>query len=80
MILSLDNVSPQLRTLALRLSGREAPRISPAGYALGLVREFGYALSCNGVGFAAAQTRLYLERRKSQDKRSEGFAAEADKS
>ncbi|WP_070640479.1 glycosyltransferase [Olsenella sp. HMSC062G07] len=68
-ILSLDNVAPRLRELAFRLSGREVPRVAALGYARGLVREFSHSLGINGVGFALAQTRRYLRRRASQNRR-----------
>ena len=74
VIVSLDNVSPQLRALAFKLTGREVPELSPLGYAKGLVSEFAYSIKSNGPGFAVAQTRLYLDRRRNQDKRSEGFS------
>ena len=72
-ILSLENVSPQLRQLAFRLSGREVPKISKLGYLRGLVSEFAYSIRTNGMGFARMQTALYLRRRSSQDKKSETY-------
>lgn len=75
-ILSLQNVSPQLRRLSFELAGREVPRISGLGYARGLVEEFGYSISTNGPGFAVVRTGVYLERRKRQDQRSEQYLAE----
>ena len=70
---SLENVSPQLRQLAFRLSGREVPKISKLGYLRGLVSEFAYSIRTNGMGFARMQTALYLRRRSSQDKKSETY-------
>ena len=72
-ILSLENVSPQLRQLAFRLSGREVPKISKLGYPRGRVSEFAYSIRTNGMGFARMQTALYLRRRSSQDKKSETY-------
>ena len=72
-ILSLQNVSPQLRRLAFELSGREVPRISGMGYARALVDEFGYSISTNGLGFAVVRTGVYLERRQRQDRRSDEY-------
>lgn len=72
-ILSLNNVSPQLRALAFKLTGRPQPKISSFEYFCGLVGEFAYSIQNNGPGFAVAQTKLYLERRKNQDKRSEHY-------
>ena len=72
-ILSLDNVSPQLRRLAFELAGRQVPRISGLGYARGLAEEFAYSIATNGLGFAVVRTGVYLERRKRQDKRSQEY-------
>ena len=72
-ILSLDNVSPQLRRLAFELAGRDVPRISGLGYARGLVEEFAYSIRTNGPDFAVVRTGVYLERRKRQDKRSQAY-------
>ncbi len=74
-ILSLENVSPQLRRLALELSHREVPAISGMGYADVLLREFAYSIGTNGVGFALVRTGVYLERRNRQDKRSEEYVS-----
>ena len=75
-ILGLQNVSPQLRKLAFELSNRPVPSISKLGYLLGLVSEFAYATRCNGLGFAISQISRYRDRRKRQDKCSEGHSAE----
>ena len=72
-ILSLENVSPQLRRLAFELAGRDVPRISGLGYLRGLVEEFAYSISTNGLGFAVARTGVYLERRQRQDRRSQDY-------
>ena len=71
VILSLENVSPQLRALAFELSGREVPPMSKWGYFKGLFKEFLYSVKVNGIGFAIARTGVYLERRERQDKESE---------
>ena len=72
-ILSLENVSPQLRRLAFDLSGRDVPRISGLGYAKGLAAEFAYSIETNGLGFAIVRTGVYLERRKRQDKEAQSY-------
>jgi hypothetical protein len=76
-ILSLENVSPQLRALAFSLSGRPVPRISKIGYLKGLLSEFAYSIKINGIGFAAMQTSIYLRRRDAQDKQSESYVDRA---
>ena len=73
-ILALENVSPQLRRLAFELAVRPVPKISSTGYAKALLKEFGYSISTNGLGFAVARTGVYLERRQRQDKRSAEYA------
>ena len=73
IILSLENVSPQLRAISFELAGREVPAISGLGYARALVNEFGYSISTNGLGFAAVRTGVYLERRNRQDNRSQEY-------
>ncbi len=73
IILSLQNVSPQLRAISFELAGRDVPRISGMGYAKALVKEFGYSIATNGVGFAIARTGVYLERRNRQDSRSDQY-------
>lgn len=75
-IMSLDNVSPQLRRLAFELADRPVPKISGLGYGKALVEEFGYSISTNGVGFAIVRTGVYLERRDRQDKRADEYHAE----
>ena len=72
-IASLENVSPQLRRLAFELAGRDVPPISGMGYMRGLVEEFAYSISTNGIGFAVARTGVYLERRRRQDRRSQEY-------
>lgn len=69
-ICALENVSPQLRSLAFKLTGRPVPKISSIGYKRALLSEFGYSISTNGIGFAIARTGVYLDRRNRQDKRS----------
>lgn len=76
-ILSLENVSPQLRALAFGLSGRPVPHISKLGYLKGLISEFAYSIKINGLGFAAMQTSVYLRRRDAQDKQSETYVNRA---
>lgn len=75
VVLSLENVSPQLRALSFELAGREVPRISAAPYGLVMLREFGYSVSTNGLGFAAVRTGVFLERRTRQDQRSAEYMA-----
>lgn len=76
IILSLQNVSPQLRAISFELAGRDIPHISGIGYAKALVKEFGYSIDTNGMGFALARTGVYLERRSRQDSRSEEYLRE----
>ncbi|MBQ6410574.1 MAG: glycosyltransferase [Atopobiaceae bacterium] len=71
VILSLENVSPQLRALAFELSGREVPTMDKLGYYRALAKEFVYSTRINGLGFAFARVGVYLERRRRQDKESE---------
>lgn len=61
-IVALDSFSPDMRALALELSGREAPRMSRLPHMGFLAGEFGYYLRSNGLGFALSRIGLYLQR------------------
>ncbi len=66
-ILSLTNVSPQLRQLAFALTDRACPQLSGCEYFKALVKEFFYSIRVNGIGFALARTNVYRQRRQQQD-------------
>jgi glycosyltransferase involved in cell wall biosynthesis len=63
----LPNVSPQLRRLATALADRPEETFVPGPYYAALIKEFGYSVRVNGLGFALARTGVYFDRRRRQD-------------
>jgi glycosyltransferase involved in cell wall biosynthesis len=66
-ILSLTNVSPQLRQLAFALTDRACLQLSGCEYFKALVKEFFYSVRVNGIGFALVRANVYRQRRQQQD-------------
>lgn len=75
VIVSLTNVSPELRALAFTMCDRPVPHMSKAAYMKALADEFVYSVRVNGWRFAIERTGIYRERRERQDKESARHSA-----
>ena len=64
-ILSIPNVAPGFKKLALGMIGADVPEIDGTSYRDALVDEFFYTVRTNGLGFALNRVKLFAEQKLS---------------